>query len=230
VVEVRVLSYNVRSLRDDPSAVATVIRICAPDVVCIQEAPRFLRWRSKCAALARESGLVVVAGGRAAAAMLVLGSLRTRVVSTRNVLLDYSPGLHQRGLATAVLEIGGARFGVASMHLSLDDVERRRQADAALASVDRIGADHVVLAGDVNESPNRPSWQRLAESLQDCWAVAPWGGEFTNPAQDPVRRIDGIFASKGIEVRRCGVPGIAEARYASDHLPVLAVLGVPRPA
>jgi endonuclease/exonuclease/phosphatase family metal-dependent hydrolase len=58
--------------------------------------------------------------------------------------------------------------------------------------------------------------------------VAPWGGEFTNPARDPVRRIDGIFASSGIEVLRCGVPGIPEAQYASDHLPVLAVLDVPR--
>ena len=62
----RVLSYNVRSLRDDADAVASVIRSCEPDVVCIQEAPRFLRWRSKCAALARTSGMFVVTGGRPA--------------------------------------------------------------------------------------------------------------------------------------------------------------------
>ncbi len=62
----RLLTYNVRSMRDDRAAVARVIRSAEPDVVCVQEAPRFLRWRSTCAALARTSGLVVVGGGRPA--------------------------------------------------------------------------------------------------------------------------------------------------------------------
>jgi endonuclease/exonuclease/phosphatase family metal-dependent hydrolase len=44
----RLLSYNVRSLRDDASAVARVIRAAEPDLVCIQEAPRLFRWRSPC--------------------------------------------------------------------------------------------------------------------------------------------------------------------------------------
>jgi endonuclease/exonuclease/phosphatase family metal-dependent hydrolase len=35
---VRVLSYNVRSMRDDRAALARVIRACAPDIVCVQEA------------------------------------------------------------------------------------------------------------------------------------------------------------------------------------------------
>ncbi|HEY2985649.1 MAG TPA: hypothetical protein VGJ38_15950, partial [Jatrophihabitantaceae bacterium] len=60
----RLLCYNVRSLRDDEDAVARVIRGCEAHVVCVQEAPRFARWRSKNAALARRSGLVVVGGGR----------------------------------------------------------------------------------------------------------------------------------------------------------------------
>ena len=64
-VELRVLSYNVRGLRDDRQALAEVVRAADPDVVCVQEAPRFLRWRSTCAALARTSGLVVVGGGHA---------------------------------------------------------------------------------------------------------------------------------------------------------------------
>jgi len=227
VAEVRLLSYNVRSLRDDRHAVAQVIRACAPDVVCVQEAPRFLRWRSRCAALARESGMFVVTGGRAAGAMLLLGSARTRVLSTRNVLLARSPGLHQRGLAMAVLEIGGAELGVASMHLSLDEHERGEQVEEVLGWLGRFGAEHVVLAGDVNETPARPRWQRLAGVLQDGWAVAPSGGEHTSPAAGPVKRIDGVFAGAGIRVLSCGVPDVPAASRASDHLPVLAVLDVP---
>ena len=48
---VRIMSYNIRSLRDDRAAVVRVIRDVDPDVVCIQEAPRFFRWRAKCARL-----------------------------------------------------------------------------------------------------------------------------------------------------------------------------------
>jgi hypothetical protein len=43
---VRVLGYNIRSMRDDEDALARVIRACAPDVVLVQEAPRFFRWRT----------------------------------------------------------------------------------------------------------------------------------------------------------------------------------------
>ena len=32
---IRVLSYNIRSMRDDTEALARVIRACAPDLSCI---------------------------------------------------------------------------------------------------------------------------------------------------------------------------------------------------
>ena len=62
----RVLTYNVRSLRDSARDVADVMRACGPDVVCLQEAPRFLFWRRKLARLAADAGLEVVTGGRSA--------------------------------------------------------------------------------------------------------------------------------------------------------------------
>jgi endonuclease/exonuclease/phosphatase family metal-dependent hydrolase len=46
VSELRVLTWNVRSLRDDVEAIGEVVRGCEPDVVAVQEAPRFARWRS----------------------------------------------------------------------------------------------------------------------------------------------------------------------------------------
>ena len=60
---VRVLSYNIRSMRDDTGALARVISACAPDLVLVQEAPRFFRWRKKLARLAAASGQVILSGG-----------------------------------------------------------------------------------------------------------------------------------------------------------------------
>jgi endonuclease/exonuclease/phosphatase family metal-dependent hydrolase len=224
--ELRVLSYNVRSLRDDAQAVSTVIRACEPDVVCVQEAPRFLRWRSKCAALARESGLVVVTGGRPAGAMLLLASLRVRVVRAQDVLLSRKRGLHQRGIALATLELGGSQFSVGSIHLDLDAAERRRHVDEIVQRTSSCSAP-VIVAGDINEEPDGPAWRALAQTYADAFVTAPNGGEYTYSAIDPVKRIDGIFVDSAIKVRSCGVPDVPGIERASDHRPLLAVIDLP---
>src|SRR4051812_22979956 len=121
--ELRLLSYNVRSLRDDADAVSAVIRACAPDVVAVQEAPRFLRWRSKRAALARRSGLVVATANRPGG-LMVMTSIRARVRETGFVLLPKTPKLHQRAVCSALVELDGAAWSISSLHLSLSDDER----------------------------------------------------------------------------------------------------------
>lgn len=235
---VRVLSYNVRSLRDDTTALTRVVRACEPDVVCVQEAPRFFRWRKHAARLARDCGLVYVTGGATAAGPMILTHLRATVDHTEDLLLPLTPGLHRRGLATAVLRFGtAARLVVASFHLSLAARERYGQAGLLLrhltetARQRRVSA--VVAAGDVNEQPDGPAFRRLAGELRDCRAVKPWGGEPTVPVRHPQRRIDAVFASPQVTVLGCGVPrklpGVAprDLERATDHLPVLAALRVP---
>src|SRR3954447_21342928 len=123
--ELRLLSYNIRSLRDDAAAVAEIIRACEPDVVAIQEAPRTLRWRSKRAALARTSRLVVATADRPGG-LLLMTTLAARALSTRFTLLPKSPDLHQRAVAVAELELRGARWNIASVPFSLDEHERLR--------------------------------------------------------------------------------------------------------
>jgi endonuclease/exonuclease/phosphatase family metal-dependent hydrolase len=221
----RVLSYNVRSLRDDGAALASVIRQAQPDLVCVQEAPRFLRWRSKCAALARTSGLVVVTGGRPAGAMLLLARLGVEVHGTRDVLLSRTPGLHQRGLAVAEVSVGGLRVAVASMHLGLRADERLRHVDEVTDALS-VYEVPVVVAGDVNERPGEPAWSLLTETFQDSWAAAgndPAAG-LTFSAAAPYQRIDGVFADRRLRVVGCEVPDQPEVATASDHRPVLAVL------
>ncbi|MFD5427879.1 endonuclease/exonuclease/phosphatase family protein [Streptomyces sp. NPDC127084] len=232
---VRVLSYNIRSLRDDEDALARVIRACRPDLVFIQEAPRFFRWRKHAARLAAKSELVVLSGGATAAGPLLLCSLRATVEHTEDVLLPLTPGLHRRGFATAVVRFGRARVGLLSLHLSLNAAERYAQAGLLLERLGDMEVPHAVAAGDVNEQPDGPGFRRLAAELQDCRRVRPWGGEHTFTTAAPHKRIDAVFATPGIEVLGCGVPtdhhgvSAADLKAATDHLPVLAALRIPAP-
>ena len=235
MAELRLLTYNVRSLRDDPDAVAAVIRACAPDVVAVQEAPRMLRWRSKRAALARKSGLVVATAHRPGG-LLVMTSLAARVLSTKLARLPKTPKLHERAVSVAEIELRGNRWTVASVHSSLDADERARHLDSVWAAVTG-STSPLVVAGDFNEEPDGPVWQSLAARMQDAYAVAPDGPAETFTARRPRRRIDAVFADPSVEVVAChavhGVdgggqdaPGLSRDLLvaASDHLPVLAVL------
>ena len=87
----RLMTWNLRSLRDDRGAVVRVMRACAPDVLFVQEAPRFFRAQSRLAALARESGMVVAAGGKPAAGVALLTTLRVDVDAPASVWLSRTP-------------------------------------------------------------------------------------------------------------------------------------------
>ena len=109
--ELRVLSYNVRGLRDDRAALAEVVRAADPDVVCVQEAPKYLRWRAKCAALAREWGLLYVAGGGSTGGTALFVHLRVDVDEPRGGALSRQFGWPDRGVASAVVAQGGRAAG-----------------------------------------------------------------------------------------------------------------------
>jgi endonuclease/exonuclease/phosphatase family metal-dependent hydrolase len=224
MAELRLLTYNVRSLRDDSGAVAAVIRSCAPDVVAVQEAPRFLRWRSKRAALARRSGMVVATANRPGG-LMVMTSIRARVRDTSFALLPKTPKLHQRAVCSALVEVDGVPWSISSVHLSLSDDERWAHLEPLWDGVRRFDAP-VVVAGDINErARDGRVWKELAAGLQDAYAVAPDGPSETYSSHNPHKRIDGIFADPRLTVVSChavqDLPGLAAA---SDHLPVLAVL------
>jgi len=229
VPTVRVLSYNVRSMRDDHAALGRVISSAEPDVVCVQEAPRFLRWRSLCAELARRSGLVVVAGGRPAAAQLILSGLGIDIVSSAEVRFSKDRGRHQRGVAIAVLRRHGATFAVAGTHLDLVEPARLRhlgELDRALAAHVPVGVPALV-AGDVNAVPGSRTWQALTRHRADAFAAVGDGPGYTSTAADPRQRIDGIFVDPRITVRAARVVTHPDGARASDHLPVLAELEIP---
>ena len=223
-VPLRVLSYNVHGLRDDRAALTGLVRDLAPDVVVVQEAPRRFRWRSKCAALANDFGLVVAAGGQPSLGNLILVSLRVRVHEGWSLRYPLTPGRHLRGAAFARCSVRGAQFTVSGSHLATDARERPDQAarwKEALSAVEGL----LIAAGDLNEGPGGGAWRTIADGLTDtAGATSP---ALTFPATLPRLRIDGLFVSPEIEVERYEVVETEQARRASDHLPVLAELALP---
>jgi endonuclease/exonuclease/phosphatase family metal-dependent hydrolase len=223
------MTYNVRSLRDDPAAVARVIRKLAPDVACVQEAPRFWRWEAKCTALARRAGMSWVSGGRGAAANIVLLAPGIDVEAARCVLFSKDAGLHQRGTAMALLRLRGARFAVAGTHLDGAEIPRLRHIRELHEAIDGFVPAGVplIVAADVNDVPGSRSWDALLARGADAFAVAGTGEGATSNVAARTRRIDAVFAGPGIAVVRAQAVDSPDVRIASDHYPVLAELQLP---
>jgi endonuclease/exonuclease/phosphatase family metal-dependent hydrolase len=224
VVKLRVVAYNVRSLRDERPAAIRVLRELDADVVCVQEAPRFFRWRSKNAALAREAELLYVGGGRTANGVAMLAAHRVDVSSVIEYRLSRTPRQIRRGVVAARIHKAGAWCTVASVHLGLDADERLRHRREIVGLVNRYESPVTILAGDINESPGMPTWQALAGEFTDAGAE---GNAPTFSARNPQRRIDGVFVRGPAVVQACWVADGPDAESASDHRPVVADLEIP---
>jgi endonuclease/exonuclease/phosphatase family metal-dependent hydrolase len=225
VADLRILSYNVHGLRDDQVALSRLVRHLDPDVVCLQEGPKYLRWRAKAAALARRCGLLYVAGGGTTGGTSLLVALRVDVErSAEMVLSRHRLGWPDRGVAAAVVRRNGARLAVASLHLPLHESQRLDHARSALEVLRAAGVEHAFAAGDLNERPGHAAWAFLEEQgLRD---LAPGSGP-TFPAVGPTKRIDGVFATDGLETLEYRVVDGPDAERASDHRPLLVTVRVP---
>lgn len=220
-IPLRVVSYNVRGLRAGAPAVARVLRDLDADVVLLQEIPRLLNWRGRCAALARRADLLYAGGGGTTGGTALFTSIRVDVREVEEHRLRPTPGLRRRGLVLARLAKDGVPFGAASIHLGDDAGERARHLTDITALVNRFGLASMVVGGDVNEEPGAPTWTRLASHYADAGAAvsAP-----TFPVTDPRRRTDGVFVRGPVAVESYWVADTAQVRKASDHRPVVADL------
>lgn len=217
----RILSWNIHGLRDDTAALVRIVRELDPDVMCVQEAPKYFRWRARCAELARRCGLLYVTGGGTTGGTALLASLRVDVRRDAEVCLSRQWWWPDRGVAAAVVERAGVTLTVASVHLPLGASQRLAHAHRVIDVQRALGpaaASPALAAGDLNERPGHAAWQAFHDAgLRD---LGPGTGP-TFPAAHPDRRIDGVVASEQVELvdyQVVDVPGVARA---SDHRPVL---------
>lgn len=223
-VDLRVLCWNVHGLRDDTAALTRAVRDLDPDVFCVQESPKYLRWRARCAAFARDTGLLYVTGGGTTGGSALFAHLRVDVKQTAEVCLSRRWGWPARGVAAAVVAKGGAQLTVASIHLPLTPRERLAHARTVLALTTSTGTDHVLVAGDLNEQPGHAAWQAFHDAgVRD---LGPHTGP-TFPADQPRKRIDGVLATEHVEVVDYQVLDAPGVERASDHRPLLIAVRVP---
>lgn len=184
---VRIATYNVRGMKDSVPALVRVMSAMRADVLCVQEAPRFFFWRGRRTELAQAANMTVAAGGRLGGVAVYVGA-GVRLLHAEHHVLKIFLGLEIRGLAIAIVEYGGARLAVASIHLDLDAAARFHHTRQIVGLVEAAAARHgaiPVICGDLNEQSHESSWRYLAGRLADGYPRAPRGDGLTFPRAAP---------------------------------------------
>ena len=123
---------------------------------------------------------------------------------------------------------------VINTHFGLLPGERVVQAESLLGG-DWLANEQcrapVILCGDFNASPSSPVCRLLRARLNDAQTEAEQHRpRKTFSGRVPVARIDHIFIDLGLEVTGIEVPRSELAQVASDHLPLIADVCIPRGA
>lgn len=123
----RLFRVDARPFGRDLEALSSRISATEAQLVCVHGAPSLLRWRSKCGAIARRAGLVVVGGGRLGGGTLLLSGLGVDVVGTQDLTFGGGRGPRRPGATLAALALSGSRFTVAGARLAGGAADQARQ-------------------------------------------------------------------------------------------------------
>jgi len=228
-MRVRVVIYNVRGFRDGLDLVWQVTAHLHPDILLLNETGSRRKLRKFARAMDMEVAADPISPFRRRVKNAVLVGPPWRIVSHRlHRFGDVRRRMYPRGALIAQVGRAGYRLWAVSVHLGLHPLERLH-AVQELSDLTRGLSGPVLIGGDFNETPDRRAVRFLGERFWDAWLL---GGELageTFPSTDPTARIDYLFVSEAVGVERITVPPGRDVRRASDHLPVVAELKLPRP-
>jgi endonuclease/exonuclease/phosphatase family metal-dependent hydrolase len=219
-VQLRVVTYNVRSFRAGVREATEAIGDADPDVVLLQEYGPPYRLRAFARAMGMDWASSYALWNRLRNAVLFRSPWRLEGTDVHR--FAKTKGQHRRGFVAAHLENGRSRLTAVSVHMSLSVRERPRHAGeliAALAPTD----GPVVVGGDLNEEPDGEAVTALTGAFRSARALA-GGGHPTFPAGDPTAGIDDVLVAGGVAVASFRVLDSDAARHASDHRPAVAEL------
>ena len=219
------MTYNILMGGRRGAPLHELVREVAPDVLLVNESPKLpIFWKRRCNRLCEQWGMRCVGGGRKAGSNMIAvsGDVRVKSVTARRLTQPlFKP---RRGIAAAQLRVDGKLFGVVACHLSLTREGRAAEVEQVMAVASTLRGP-VVVAGDLNEKPGGPSWQRLQQAGFADHGTSEWQ---TYPADNPTTRIDALLVRGSVKVVLHGNPGVPEELQvaASDHRGVLAVIDV----
>lgn len=138
------------------------------------------------------------------------------------------PGCEPRGALVVRLDDEHAgRVEIVATHLGLRAWERRSQTRRLITRVDQLAADDPpalrIGVGDFNEWW---PWSAVLRALRDAFGVSPPRRSF--PARLPVFCLDRIFVRPKGAIESIAAVRTPLTKHASDHLPVVAKIRMPR--
>ncbi len=225
----RIATYNIHRCigRDgiaNPRRIAGVLQALNADLVALQElafnpgaSGNVLQILAEAVDARAIAGPTLLdAGGRYGNA--VLSRIAPREVRRMDISV---PGREPRGVLQVVLETSAISVAVLATHLGLSIEERRRQMVRIALLLEKQAAEVTVLLGDFNEW--RP-WGRSLRSLKR--GFAPGAAPPTFPSRRPLLALDRIWVRPAHRLKSLQVFQGAQARLASDHLPLVAELAL----
>ena len=233
-VRLRVASYNIHKAvgidgKRDPERVITVLREIDADIIALQEADRRFGQREAVLprALLDDTHWQVVPVARRQRSM---GWHGNAILARRDIVIDHAepldlPTLEPRGAVRADLLVEGRRLRVIGTHLDLSGIRRRDQIRAMLRHCADCGhpALATVVLGDFNQ------WGRSRGAMREFgsdWTDLLPGASF--PSRRPLASLDRIVMSGKWTCHETRVHHSALATQASDHLPVVADIELPK--
>jgi endonuclease/exonuclease/phosphatase family metal-dependent hydrolase len=233
----KVLCYNIHHASPpsrpgviDLDAIARVISAWQPDLVALQEVDVFTRrsgqHSNQAVELGKKTGLTPYFfkaidhdGGEYGVAILS----RYPVTETNRYPLPSKEGTggEHRVLGTVTVKLSNKReiiFGCTHLDAQRDSVNRRLQMNAIVALL-KDSAHPVILTGDFNAGPASEVIRTLDNNFNRTCDPC----DFTIPVVNPKKAID-FIAYAPAELFVVKKHEVIPEQYASDHLPVFAVL------
>lgn len=136
------------------------------------------------------------------------------------------PDLEPRGVMWAEVSVHGVALQVLTTHLGLTAREKMVQSDFLLGEHWAGGpafSSPAIVLGDLNDRANSRVVRKFRRRLQDSHLTArDRSGSRTFPSRLPILRLDYIFSSSDVTVKRSAAIHTRLTAAASDHLPVMA--------
>jgi endonuclease/exonuclease/phosphatase family metal-dependent hydrolase len=234
---ITVASYNIHKCvgtdrRRDPARVVDVILEVDADVVALQEADMRFGERNGLLDLGKLRDLGGYRYAEGVGSRSGSHGWHGNVVLYREGLVQKLhkidlPGLEPRGAVVLDLEYQGVPVRIIAAHLGLLKRSREQQVSILLEAADPADHRAVIVVGDMNE------WRlgkRSSLKLFEPHFGPIDAGVASFPSRFPLWSLDRVLVSRNMKVLDVEAHASKLAQEASDHLPVRALVELPRHA